>query len=351
MFIYVGIDGTGTGDTGEYERLFKNSFVNQLGRMGMWEGASIYRRGPTDPGFETASIAASAHSEFLPKYNAIKAANGAKRPRVFMAGYSRGGAAILKVANMLHDADIEVECLLLFDAVDRTTTISSDETKVPPTVRFCRHARRAEAARSRIPFGYCDTPYDPASTDYEEKPFLCTHGGVGGAPWTGEDCLTNGYIDEYKDAKSRIGQWISPVLIGVSLPTRITLGQELIGMQQTQSWAWSALSFSLVRARSEMKAETPDANVPQPGAPGTTPPGATRPPTRTHTVSAGETLSLITKRYWEDMMLFPLLYDANASTIGTNWDRIMPGMQLLVPEKSSFTRQQQDEARRRARAG
>ncbi len=70
-----------------------------------------------------------------------------------------------------------------------------------------------------------------------------------------------------------------------------------------------------------------------------------------HTVVAGESLSLITKKHWSDMMLFPLVYDANVSVVGSNWNLIHPGMVLTIPDKSSYTHAQLGAARKRARAG
>jgi hypothetical protein len=69
----------------------------------------------------------------------------APRSKIFLAGHSRGGAAVVRVAQILAAQDIEVEAMFLFDAVDRTVFLPDVQT-VPGNVRNCFHALRNEGA-------------------------------------------------------------------------------------------------------------------------------------------------------------------------------------------------------------
>lgn len=75
----------------------------------------------------------------------------------------------------------------------------------------------------------------------------------------------------------------------------------------------------------------------------------TPPLPRTVTVAAGDSLSKIAQREYQDMFLWPLLYDANRSTIGNNPNLIRPGQVLGVPDLRKFNATQLEEARRRGR--
>jgi nucleoid-associated protein YgaU len=68
-----------------------------------------------------------------------------------------------------------------------------------------------------------------------------------------------------------------------------------------------------------------------------------------HTVVKGDSLSLIAVKYWQDMQLWPLIYDANQKTIGSNYNLIRPNQTLTVPDLKTFTPAQLDAARARAR--
>jgi len=75
----------------------------------------------------------------------------------------------------------------------------------------------------------------------------------------------------------------------------------------------------------------------------------TKPIGNTHTIVAGESLSLIAGKHWGDVLLFPLLYDANAATIGQNWNQLSVGARLTIPDKARFTQTQINQAHQRAR--
>lgn len=54
---------------------------------------------------------------------------------------------------------------------------------------------------------------------------------------------------------------------------------------------------------------------------------------QSHTVSRGESLSLIAKKYYGNAGAWKRIYEANRSTIGSNPNFIRPGMKLTIPKK------------------
>lgn len=69
---------------------------------------------------------------------------------------------------------------------------------------------------------------------------------------------------------------------------------------------------------------------------------------KTYTVVSGDSLSLITGRLWGDVLLWPILYDANRAVVGSNPNLIKPGQRLTVPDIGKYSSAQLADARRRA---
>jgi nucleoid-associated protein YgaU len=51
-----------------------------------------------------------------------------------------------------------------------------------------------------------------------------------------------------------------------------------------------------------------------------------------HVVVAGDTLSAIAKKYYDDAGQYMKIYEANKDVIGDNPDLIQPGMELVIPK-------------------
>jgi len=51
-----------------------------------------------------------------------------------------------------------------------------------------------------------------------------------------------------------------------------------------------------------------------------------------HTVVAGDTLSGIAKKYYDDAGKYLKIYEANKDVIGDNPDMIKPGQELVIPK-------------------
>lgn len=180
--LFIGIDGTGTSDDREYARNFQNSHVHRLSDQ--WRGGrSHYARGPTIEGFATmrlATWAARTAEETATALQRNTTAPLSDMLRVYIAGYSRGGAAAIKAADLLRGR-LDVHCLLLFDAVDRSVLTQGVDT-IPTNVAFCFHAMRDPAALSRVSFSNCGTEADRRRTHFETRQFMATHGAMGGVP-------------------------------------------------------------------------------------------------------------------------------------------------------------------------
>jgi hypothetical protein len=115
---------------------------------------------------------------------------GSAAPRICLVGYSRGAAAVIFAAQQL--APISIDHLVLFDAVDRSPTLTSAMT-VPTNVKSVWHVRRDPAAGSREAFGNCGTAVNRSTTKYQERCFMTTHGGAGGTPW----CTDPGFKQDF----------------------------------------------------------------------------------------------------------------------------------------------------------
>lgn len=181
------IDGTGPTDEAEYSRDMQNSFLHQIIECGR-DSYKKYYRGPTLLGTEVYSIARSVVSDIKEQY--LQQSD----KKVFLAGYSRGGAVCVEVAQLLKankwSKDLIINCMALFDAVDRD--ILTETSLIPENVENAFHAMRDPDIESRWYFGNCATSHVNPSRLISKR-FRCTHAGMGGIPWTGDhpsECTT-----------------------------------------------------------------------------------------------------------------------------------------------------------------
>jgi len=108
--LYI-VDGTGDQDKDVYARQMAGGFCDQMRKK--FHG--WYHRGPTLAGRETYTIANIV-------YGAIKKYGLLGKEPLFLAGHSRGGAAVIYVAWQLKKSGHSVDALFLFDAVERSAT-------------------------------------------------------------------------------------------------------------------------------------------------------------------------------------------------------------------------------------
>jgi hypothetical protein len=232
MIAFVGIDGTGEFWNKNYKGTFANSHVKTIYSNWPYPSLAYYMRGPWWIGTDCAVEVAKAGA-FLASKLVTGAAKG-----VIMAGYSRGAAGVIEVSWYLKQAGYAVDCLLLFDAVDRSPVLGGPRRDTPlvSTIREVYHALRDRNTLSRESFGNCgQTMESRSATTYESALFWATHGGVGGTPWNAAAAgkQPGDYVDEgFPD--------------GI---TRVTYDEDKAGSARSWGWMSGKLTGALERAK------------------------------------------------------------------------------------------------------
>ncbi len=193
MAIVYGIDGTGSEATpgksrdSAYDVAFKDSFVRRICLRG--GGDALYNRGPLLLG---GSLVDAIRTGLRHIEGKLKAKPGTP---VVLTGYSRGAAGVVALAADLKAQGIPVLAIMLFDCVDRHVAI--DAETIPDNVAHVRHVMRDPLTSSRESFGNDGRLYTSSKTQYWEKYYMCTHGGMGGVPWTApKGAKPTDFIDE-----------------------------------------------------------------------------------------------------------------------------------------------------------
>lgn len=216
-------DGTGSGSDSKYYSEMQHSFVSMI-RDHSRENNTLYFRGPNWTGLDFVM-----YPEGLVSLVKTSYANGDNR--VFLTGYSRGGAILIATAHLLKHCGITVDAMFLFDAVDRSFRLSNTNTEcIPSNVTKAYHALRADTTHSRTSFSNCGTIAERAGT-LEPRLFKTTHGGMGGVPWGGAGISkpASFFTDAINENDFPIGR------------TTIDAATEALGMTQVQHWMWSYL--------------------------------------------------------------------------------------------------------------
>jgi nucleoid-associated protein YgaU len=248
---------------------------------------------------------------------------------VFLAGYSRGAAAVIEVAKWLKEEEnIPVECLILFDAVDRSTTIGGIvfNTPIVDTVKQVIYPQRdIWRTLSRISFQNCGFTKQNPATPFLHKKFFATHGGLGGTPWTE---AKNPYTGASRDTIWELGE---------VNPTRVTPKADEDGSKDVWGWVNPRIknAYNYCRQRLENPGEPVDYI---PGKPGINPPGNYIPGfpnqnQKVYVVQPGDWLSKIAIKFYGDANKWTKIYEvpANKAVIGANPNLIQPGMRLQIP--------------------
>lgn len=323
MIIYAGIDGTGIADNDKYHREFENSHVRNLYKDWNYRGYALYERGPALAGFETGYLAKKIYQGIIRRM--VNWSPEMRAKAVFLAGYSRGGAAVIEVAKWLKADGIPVESLILFDPVDRAIHNGVlrgmlRNTPIVDTVKNVIYAKRSPRSKSRESFGNCGLRAENLEKTNFIPPmeFKGTHGALGGVPWklpkggNPEDYIDEGFPDYMTDVKYREDESIST---------------------QVGNWVRSLVFDHLYECVERLGAPTympviPPANPSIPRSPRI--PNGNQ---RIHTVKPGDWLSKIAITYYGDMNRWSDIYDhpENKKTIGPNPDLIKPGQKLIIP--------------------
>jgi hypothetical protein len=240
----IAVDGTGPSEDKVYYAEMANSFVRQICKE-CPDPAELksYFRGPSLLGKECLPVAIAAFGIIAKVYEAAKKAGNESSFKLFLTGYSRGGATVIFVARILQLMlpEVKIECMALFDAVDRSSL--TDVDVIPGNVNKCYHALRDPKTDSRWYFGNCGLNFEPPSK-LEKRVFFSTHAGLGGLPWTGDHPtkkVTNPQFDLSKYAKehpmmmAKVGY---PSQATVEVPT-ITEAQDRAGSAEVHAWMWN----------------------------------------------------------------------------------------------------------------
>lgn len=336
MITFAGIDGTSSLNDAAYQIDFYNSFVNKLGRNEIVHFTNPwYLRGPFTSGFDTRKRAKAALEHVTAQWK-----SGAAKA-IFLAGYSRGAAAVIEVASMLKKEDIPVECLILFDPVDRTNTLGPGgdfgggiffNTVIPDTVRMViRPERNILTTLSRVSFQKCGQKLESSRTELFTQLFYATHGGLGGTPWEKAVLPSPPYPPNTTDPIGTIWEF------GEINRTTVTPAEDRQGSAQV----WNTVKPIIVGAyercvrENEKRSYVPPTRSYPGFPPSKEPPNSTKPtyPQRIHVVKSGDWLSKIAITYYGDMNKWKMIYEhpENRRTIGPNPDLIKPGQRLIIP--------------------
>ncbi|HMH42111.1 MAG TPA: hypothetical protein VK557_01395 [Pyrinomonadaceae bacterium] len=237
----IAVDGTGPFLDKTYYKEMANSFVKQV-RNECPEGLKYYFRGASLAGEECMATAYSAFGVIIRTYRDMKK-KGEESFKLFLTGYSRGGATVIYLARLLQTSlpDIEIECMALFDAVDRSSLSFVDI--IPGNVKICYHAIRDPKVQSRWYFGNCGLKIDPPGKMDPPKTFFATHAGLGGMPWTGDHPTK-----EVQNSKFNVAEYFRkyPMAAKVGFPSEATIevpliteAQDKAGSAAVRSWMWN----------------------------------------------------------------------------------------------------------------
>ena len=315
MITYAGIDGTSTEEE-TYGKTYYNSFINRLFRNELVQFTDPwYLRGPYLSGNDTDGRARDCARNVRDLWK------GGKAKAIFLGGHSRGGAAVIEVAKWLAEENIPVECMILFDAVDRSDRVGGAvwNTPIARTVKRVIYAQRDVLRTcSRLSFGNCGFTHS-SGTDFFHEKFFATHSGVGGVPWP-QATLPGTSIPNPTGYIWEPGELVS---------SHVTPQQDAAGSQQAWGWARNHIAYAYQQCMDRLNRGTvgvPDFQLPdQSNAPHI---GGK---SKIHIVVPGDWLSKIALKYYGDAMKYKLIHQANLKVIGPNPDIIKPGQRLLIP--------------------
>ena len=139
--ILLCIDGTGPVLDDSYYAAMHNSFVSYIYRRSSARSKQ-YLRGPGFDGSDMSILVRNGY-EFVHLNRFVKPDS-----RVLLAGYSRGGAAVVAIAARLKRDGVPVHGMMLFDPVDRSPLLDTNE--IPTNVELAYKALRDPSTFSRV---------------------------------------------------------------------------------------------------------------------------------------------------------------------------------------------------------
>jgi LysM repeat protein len=318
--IYAGVGGTGPWDDGKYlEENGPDTFVKKLAIQWPYGNGRVYHRGPGVEGIGTnTTIVAKVVEDVMTLRGKMSDCKG-----VVLCGHSRGGAAVIVAARRLMMLGVSVDVLVLLDPVNMTP--SPESHFIPSNVKHVIKPMRSGFTLSRPTWGNCGTVWNPITTSCDWDHFFGTHAAMGGQVW--KEANENGYIHETKEP----------------FPTRVTLGKDDLA----RALVWNYFYLRLTKICNSLVQSASTVSPPVTGKPvgGGTPVFHGQ----KYTVVSGDSLSLISGKYWKDVLLWPILYDANKALVGPDPNKIYPGQKLTVPSIGGYSQSQLNDVRNRGR--
>jgi hypothetical protein len=217
------LDGSvpGNGRSG-YETDYLTSFVHELIRDYAGPGGSMYFRG-SEVDIGGAECRRTVDMCMIAARVPIQLGSV-----IHLAGYSRGGAIAIAVAQHIATEfpNVRIPVMALFDAVDWELGLGDLKT-IPGNVEFAFHALRDHSVNSRWYFGNCGTKA-AAGCKLEVWTFKTTHGGMGGTP-----------LGKNRGSFQKMPENF-PRLIGGITPA-INVEMEKAQSDFAQEWMWTKL--------------------------------------------------------------------------------------------------------------
>ena len=309
MVILVGIDGL-TGNAKGPNSSYAGSFIDRLTTNWPDQQWARYVAGPGVVSDVVGTGAIAYRTAMNMKYSLQNPGTCG----LILAGYSQGASSAIVAARMLKKAGVKVDCLAMFDGIDRD--VAAGTTFVPDNVQYTIHGMRSASSGSRPLWGNCGWVVPNKKFQFYLK---ITHWGAGGVP------LYRGL-----PAGVRPTDLVTETDYRTNQPrqTKVTWQEDLAAARLL--WGMMNAHINRIYAECNDGCAAPPAGV-------------------NHTVAKGESLSLIAGKYWNDIMLWPLIYDANKTAIGPNYNLIKVGQPLVIPDIKTFTQAELDAARARAR--
>ncbi len=296
---------------------YYGSFVHKIFEKWPHSKTRFYIPGP-DP-MAPATVEAAAQ---IAASQAVVYAKAFKAKGIFIVGYSLGGASAIRAARKLKDMGMQVDCLALFDAIDPHFMAKT----VPDNIVHGMHGYRSRDSDSRPLwpkagwFGRIKR-FEVKITHWGASGVLITQGLAGQMPQGSKpsDLVTEDDI----------------VIKGRRRKTACTWADDLAGVRELNVKMQRHIDDAYAETVIKFKTPNPDA----PGSDG-----------ESYRVVAGDSLSIIAGKFWHDVLLWPLIYDANRAKIGPNPNFINIGLVLSIPDINQFTEQEKIAARARGRA-
>jgi hypothetical protein len=212
------VDGTGAWDDAEYAAAMKTSFCSQIrDQVG---GSGDYQRGPSDDGYRMLERGRRA-ADFL----TARKGGGS----LMLAGYSRGGSAVIMAAEALALRGISVSAMFLFDPVARHASTGGEV--IPANVERVWIARRRldrdlvekydhtigplkliAHNPMRVFFGTTGDRYLGSGPLVAES-FRGSHGAVGGVGWQ--------HVTEDAACQTAVASFMNLAFSSVGLPVSL----------------------------------------------------------------------------------------------------------------------------------